>query len=626
MNRFLLRGLFPAGLLFYVVLSLAHPAIAEEKRPFHTMFSCVIADGALADGLNHLFVDKAEGKPFVDFPSEINLDAGFRSLTVTDGNDMWTLMSSGVRHFGFYSLGEGRFVSSFDTEKLDDKNFRDRLLATTLVKTVFGETDADLFMRKGRLFLVSETFPLERLDELNPEQKWKTLLANHRFVCLSEYQKWRLYPELPPEKPNEGSFLQSIRKERGKADFVKDDSVVSALLTLDWTEDDYLAVYKIRMKEDAEHTRHLTERQKARESSSCKFSGFIAEADQENTAFYRWYPNDPFDRVNYVLYGGFSPANSEDQPEEGPPRTITFMGNFLISSEPIETIQKEQFARGWKLLRDNNVAFALYAFPYYNRTPPGVLAFQPINDALAECCQAVLDALRTVRIGTKSVEQSQPIDLGMVTDDDTITLMAALPPGMKMPDTFPVTDFVAKFNRLPEHDYKLRKEKGRPLDVLTSFQLVTNDIATIDGIRYSLGQIVMRTTSDTESKTKEIPLVAFLSAVKSNELYVLQFTTQGLAGMFSEEIPVLDMNDFKEQKFASFRRRVEDSLHAKQTNRPAAENFVRLNWPGYNASLTERFAENEHSYTMTVKRDSLNLLALLPSLLGTDLLGEMLPK
>lgn len=588
----------------------------DEQAPLYPTITWVCSEQWVPSMINAGISNERRTEGLTDFPSEIDAAAGWSGIIVTDGNDQWTIMSLEVRRFG---LGSRIFTN----EKIDDKEFRERLLKTAVVSMLYWQGKTKMILRQGRLYLLSNDFPVDRLDELNPEQKWESLREKYRIAFLNESPGWTLYPELPPEKENEGTFLKKVRAERSKPGYVMDDSIESTLLAANWDERGNLnAVQKTKLKEGTEKSQQFKERQ----SKIFPFglAGFLSEREQSMTVLWRWYPGDRiFGETKLLLKGGVALLELEEQVEEEPKKTKGFKLSFAALTDPVETIREKCLEEGLELMDESNLLFATPIYSDKIAENKDYLSAKSENDAFRKCLEAVHDLMRAIRTGSEGWEQGTPVDLGIVMDVDTLTFTASTPPGGTIPETLSLRPLIIRINEFLETLYPELKEKyDYPM---LSLQLVHDDIENTDGTKFSFGQIVAK------SETKKIPFISFLSAVKDNELYAFQITTKGISSFNSSPTELFElsdwigMNELKERNYTLFKWRVEESLLGKRENRPAPANSVRLNASGINANLTERFAEREHTYSLTLHRNSLGILALLPSLLGPDMIKRFSP-
>ncbi len=611
MNHFFLR----VGLLPSMAFALAIQVFAEDK-PYYTVYSAVCPDGALASYFGRIRLENTDES--VAFPNEIDLQAGVNLLLTTDGNEQWTIMSLGVRRFGTQSL---------DEKKMDDPTFRDRLLKTSLLSMLFRDGKTRLFMRKGRLYLLSNNFPAERLDELNPELKWWSLPKNQSLAVLMENPEWTLYPdELPPKKDNEGRFLKNIRERRAAAGYVKDDATESTLVTVKRHAQgnlpgDWEMKWSTRFKDGTDQTRQIAKR--LENKTPFGLAGFISGAES-NAAFYRLFPGEnAFGEKKLLIKGGLFPLGPADQEEGQPEKTRAIHLSYAITDKSLEKVQEENRKENWDVKGDGSLLVGTPLYSDEMKANPNFPSVETENKAFFHVQEGLLDLVKQIQVGVESCDPSRPADLGVVMDHDTITFMAALPPGGKIPDTLSVDDLIARINDYSKISHLIKGEADVPAVTL---QRVTQEIETIDGMKYVAGQILMR--SESEEKTEEIPVIAFLSAVKSNEFYALQCTTQGYDMMFnqksSEPTDWKDVDELQERHYVSFKQAVEESLRGRRENAAAPESFIRLNGPNATARITEHFAEREWSYSAMVRQDSLALLAMLPSILGHDVFHNFL--
>lgn len=613
MNRFLSCGIILVGLL----ISVGIPAFGEEKTSLYPRATWVVSDSLTLSYLN-AFANK-DGEEPVGFPDEIDLDAGVNGITVTDGNDQWTILSLGVRLFDFS-------LSGFTEKKLEDEAFHERLLKTTFISMFYQNDKTKMILRKGRLFLLSNNFPVDRLDDLAPEQKWFSLQEKYHFAFLSESPEWMLYPELPPEKENEGTFLKKLRTERSKEDYSKDDTIESTLFAMNWNEQgDFKGTLTTKLKDGTKKSKQILERQK--KNAPFGLAGFFREnllSGASGSLFYRWYPEDnAFGEAKLLLKGGISPLGPEDQKEGEPKKTSSFKFSFAVWTKSVETLRKKCLEEGYDMIDESNLLFATPIYSDDIKDDEDYLKSKSENESFRKCLDAIHDLIRTVRIGSEGWEKGKPVDFGLLVDADTLTLAASTPPGGAIPDSVSILPVITQVNDFLKKLYVTVKEKYDDFPLL-SLHLVHGEMEIIDETKFSVGQIILK------SDAGEIPLLAFLSATK-NDLYALQITTKGLSNLSNlptelfELSGLMDMNELKEQNYALFKRRVEESISGKRENCPTPESFVQLDANGLYARLGEHFSEREYSYSLILRKDSLGLLSLLSGFLGPNTIKRFMP-
>lgn len=615
MNRFLSYGIILVGLLF------AHgrTVFCEEKSPLYPMTTWICSDQMMFSLINANINNETGAKYFEDFPDEIDINSGWNGIVVTDGNDQWTIMSLGVRRFSLDSTG-------FTEEKIDDKEFRERLLKTAVVSMLFRKEFTKIILRRGSLYLVSNGFPLDRLDDLNPEQHWASLQEKYHSAFLFESPEWILYPELPPKKENEGTFLKKLREKRSKEDYKKDDSVVSTLFAMNWSEQgDFKGIWTTKLKDGTEESKQIEERQKR--NAPFGLAGFFREngpSGLNGSLFYRWYPEDKiFGEAKLLLKIGITPLAQEEQKKAETTKTSALKFYVAVLTESVETLKRECLEDGYDMINESNLLFATPIYSDDITDDENYLQLKSENEAFRKCLDAIRDLTRTIRIGSEGWEKNKPVDLGLLVDAETLTLAASIPSGGTIPDSASILPVIAQVNEFLEKVYTISKDKHKDFPLL-SLHLVHEEIENMNETQFSVGQITLK------SDAGEIPLLAFLSATK-NDFYAFQMTTKGLLKIMEFpkdlfELPDLpDMNTLMKKNYSLFKERVEESLSEKRDNCPAPESFALMDADGLHARLDEHFFEREYSYSLTLRKDSLGLFGLLSKWFGPDAVKRFVP-
>lgn len=607
----MMRILFFRTALVFLLLLNGNMVHGKERTTFYPIVTWVCSDQKALSIIDECVVKENGNTDFATFPDGINVDDDWNGILFTDGNKQWTIMSFGLKRFGF---GAGYF----NAEKLDDEEYRDRLFKHPLISRLYRKEKTKLLLRKARLYVLANDFPVERLDELEIEKNWMSLRERHRNALLLDNFKLSLKIE------NEKKLLEEPRSEQPREKSSASDSTESVLITADWgKEGRFKGTITTKLRDGTKESKQIERRIKRKDPFG--LSGFFFENEDvktNGTLFYRWYPEDnAFGEKNFALKSGVVPLGPEDQVEGKPKKTNQLFFDAVICSEPLEELMEECRKEGYEVLAAKGILLAKLAYPDEMSDQENYLTAKSGNESFVKCLEVIHDLIKQIQTGLDKGVKEGPVDFGFIVDEDSLTLAVSTSDGRILPDKISILPLIPPFNSFLEILHRTAQEGSIPL---VSLDIAFEEIERTDGTKYSAGQITLR------SKDGEIPLAAFLSA-ENDHLFALQIATKTLWKLFVdstisfEKTDLTDMNEFRNRNFIFFKQCVEKSDLGKSGHVPAPENFIQITAGHFQGKITEYFSEREYSYSMVLHKNSQELFVLVSKFINADLIEYFIP-
>lgn len=607
----ILRAFF-CGILFVAVFCTANSK-AEESPALLPDVVWTISDLEKLREIEK--VVENEQKNGFSLPEEISPYGDWNGIRVTDGNEEWTIMSM---HVAIRNHGG----PDFSLEKLDTTDFRKRLRENSIIRGFFPD-GMDFLKRNGMLYVHTPGFPVERLDEIDPESQWTELRKKYRIALLSLSPELSLFPgtsadDLPPKTENEGSFLKRIREQRNKEDYTPSTNE-STLFGWGWEEDgNYLGEMVVQEKEGTPQAEEL--RQRIARTDPFGVAGFLPD-ETEFTAFsgaYRWYPDDKaFGEVFFVFKGGntYIPPEERDDPD----RKYAFVLNPFIRSGSKEKVEKALVDEGYEVQWQDNLALA--SLWQIHEEAPGKerRVLENLNTAFKEVQSEFISLVQEFWNGSESWEKEKPVDIAFFQEGRLFVLAISVPPGGSFPDKISIDEFEGSvyrfFNEVDESYEREEDKKSYSLRFLHDKSETTEEGEFYSGhIEIGYGGMVYPLTSYVIAQKEEmlclavdtVDLMKYLSSSNSDE---------NEKPSIDEDFPV---EDFFEHCQPILLTRMEKSRRLKQENVPAPNGFLRANFAGIQARFELRVENSRWTYFMELEKNSLGLLGMLGSFLGED--------
>ena len=375
-----------------IVLFITFPAAASAYEPImlHT-YGVVQSREHLETLIQPWVVDMRIAGRFVDLPDQIDPMAMLGCGTITDGTSMWSVVSLPLKNATeFSSDGFGE----------EDKSF---LCKNIVISHYFPEGDFKMFKRENSLILVSNDFQESRWEEIGLEQAWKELSEKFTVGICVHYPESKLYPTLPPETENEGSFIKWVRNERKEAasEPVEYD-VALRCYGFVFSGSDIEAVYETVAAENTEKA----ESYKNRKDDARPFGvgGFY---DAESRFYSGWRilsGQDYLSNTHFGVIGGYSvhPEKVENFSEF----------SFRVNTGKVGKQDRETHRicdRGW-------VHFAYPILPQYDHEKLDLPPHDELDAANRDLCEKVLDILENLHDFWTTLEKDKPVDFAAAYD------------------------------------------------------------------------------------------------------------------------------------------------------------------------------------------------------------------
>ena len=375
-----------------IVLFITFPVAASANEPImlHT-YGVVQSKDCLETLIQPWMAHMCIAGRFVDFPDQIDPKAMLSCGTITGGTSMWSVVSLPLKNATEFSPGDF-------SEK--DKSF---LCKNIVIAHYFPDGDFKMFKRESSLILVSSDFQESRWEEVGLEQAWKELSEKFTVGICVNYPEDKLYPTLPPEMENEGSFIKWVRNERKEtaAEPVKYD-VASRCYGLVFSGDNIEAMCETVAAENTEKA----EGYKKRKDDARPFGvgGFY---DAESPFYSGWRI---FSGQNYLSNTHFGVIGGQSVHPEKVENSTEF--SFRVKAGKVDKQDRETHNicdRGW-------VYFAYPILPQYDHEKLDLPPHDELEAANRDLCEKVSDILENFRDYWATLEKDKPVDFAATYD------------------------------------------------------------------------------------------------------------------------------------------------------------------------------------------------------------------
>ncbi len=610
--------MFRTVLLFLVSLFLAFSPVqtcrAEENPKLYPVLCWTISNVQSLAGLQPLI---QENTPLnVSLPAEILALDGISGMTVTDGEMIWPILAMTPRQRG---LGE----KGFTEERFNDDDFRKRLGQNSIVQFMFPLGRMKITLRENTLYVLHPYFPVEWLDEVAPEKRWKPLREKYDAAFSHDHPERILYPgELPAQQEDEGRFLRELRKNRSKKNY-KDDGVESTLFGLQWDTDARRFTYAIQSTA-AEDASQAEERIAiSHRSEPFGVGGFLPDENVEPPLVagqWRFFSDS---KRSFIIKAGASVIPIEERKQDGRKSMFILAPAIATSVKSLESLTEEHDGK-YEIIQNGNVFFL---------TP--VVADVPDDHEDAEAHREVKYVNQAIKgLQWRCVKILQPIsdfladrEPGSVEDhafafhaDEGIIIAAMSAPMKGKTLDFhwmkELADCVSGISDV----WKFLNEDAKPF----SFDCSFSDVRTVDGVVYRLGKIDLSHEGETKC------LVPFLLA-QGDDMIAVLFSTRIFEAYFQTDgnydfagIVVPDAEEFSGQYIGDFVQRIEKSRRLKAEGLAAPTNRVTYNFQGHRGVFEESIQGRTQTYSVRLDQWSIGWVAMFAPMLNENL-HRMLP-
>ena len=562
---------------------------AEEPKPLLPSQLCVAKNRDLLQTvLRH--ISNELGQVNLDFPPEIDTNDWWNIAWVTDGNEQWPIVSLPL---------DAKQLAEIDHHDayFGTRDFKTRLITDkSLLRFVFPKS-AITQVRGNRLYLIPYDFPWARLDKLDLEKPWAELQQQYDLAWLSESVELRLFTDLPPEKPNEGSFLREART-RKKSLEAKNGSAVERML-LGIRFDEKTELFHVDLKNttmpgtgEARHRQFLDNH-----GDSFRVGGFYDDKSLVSGAM-RWYPLNEthFDHYLFLKFGvAFIPLEERQQTD----RAMHFMLSFNYTTKP----EIEALADTFDIFWSGNMAFASPL-----SSPEDRHEDYPINGAeLNELNRRTLGSFRhwleNLRQATLTWDKEQPFDIACLMEGHVFYLGMAFPPGGENPDWSPLNDVEKAVNDL---FYRTRRteeieSESKPF---VQFHYDVTSLETKGETAFTSGTIALMVDARQVN-------VRYLYA-QHDDLHCFAIPlAEAFAYFNGEENPQTDgdSDEFVEKYRPILERKIETSKHLQAEKMKVPLDLARFSVAGNEIRIESATKGREQRYSLYAGKDSLWVLA-----------------
>ena len=336
------------------------------------------------------------------FPEEIESNDGWAMATLTDGNEVWTVIRLPLKEDAYLS----RFVFGF------------KMRANAIIASVFP--DGSFKMSKSNsgdaVFLFSTGLDLNDITvQILLNSHWQTLAKKSDFAFIQYYSERTLLPTLPPEQEDESAFIKHVRKR--SADKYQEGKYVGTLTS------HFLGVHV-----EVHGFRVIYEEVNAEESSPAsdteplpfQFGGFINPDASTGAAFRLTIGKEDIEKAFFNIYCGTRVALPEDR-EEGKAYVTEF--SPTVSKQILEEDD-------YHLIREGNRCLF---YPKLHEDRPaeeGLLSNEELDKINEDLARSLAAFLTDVRQSVLSWDWEQPIDVALSLENEVLYLASSYPLGI----------------------------------------------------------------------------------------------------------------------------------------------------------------------------------------------------
>ena len=515
----------------------------------------------------------------LEFPEEIKSDGAWFGATLTDGNEIWTVIRLPLEKDADLS----RFVFGF------------KMRINAIVASVFP--DGSFYMSKSasgdEVFLYSRGLVLDDskvLFLLNFH--WQTLAKKSDFAFIHYYPERTLLPTLPPEQENESAFIKEVR-QRSAEDY-QEGQYIGTVDSVFWG----LNV--------ADHGLTLVWEQVDTEESSIpsdteplpfQFGGFINPDAPVGAAFRLLEEKEDIDKA-FVKFKFGTRVKLPEEREDG--KTYETQCDISVSSR----LKEEE---GFHLIREGNIG-AFYPKQQENRpAEEGVLSNEELDKINEELARSLLALLSDVQESVLSLDWEQPMDVALSLENEVWYLAIFLPPGMVEKDWHL---FEKRFKKIMDD----HMQAVRPTEGLTGDTMFGDIFPTMQ----EQGELAI---------ASNLPYHWVKFSLLRNNLVAVYGQESGK--LYAAISSLGDSDEVSGERFDMMQQRlvqkVNDSQQAVAEKMEVPTTVFRSEVEGYAFRLDYEPSDNGFRYTAHVEQNSLGTALALIANYGGDYLKQALP-
>jgi len=414
------------GIAFALIFVLSGEAESTEppvEKSLVVESAWVVADHEFLKNWTWNFTGDLEGRD-MNFPEEIPTNAAWAGATLTDGNEIWTVITL---HLGENNTNSQRSIfaehifGEFRLPAVSDFMLKTKLQNNAVIAAAFPDGEFQMDRRDSWLWLISPGLS-ERDDTVRYVQSlWRNLRRKSHFGFIQFYPERTLLPVLPPEQEDESAFIKRVR---GRAsNYYKDGQFVgqyaSTFVGL-WGEGNELRIIFEQAGIEGVEVSADTE------TLPFPFSGFVNPDAPVGAAF---RVPDWVERGNIIMRGGFQlvPLEEREEGKEG----INFTLGIAVQSDEVAE------GDGYHLISDGSM-HVLYPRQPENRPEEDD---RISNAELDEINEKLARGLFVIWNEIQALDWSQPVDIAFSFEDGVGYLACSHPSDMAEFDLSVLTQF-----------------------------------------------------------------------------------------------------------------------------------------------------------------------------------------
>lgn len=571
---------------------------AEEPKPLLPTQLCVIKNRDLFQSVLAQISGEAVEKINLDFPPEIDPNDWWNLAWVTDGNEQWPVVSLAL---------DSKKLAEIDNPDIyfAALDFMTRLIAEESVLRFIFPKGGVTQVRGNRLFVFSYDFPGARIDELDLEKPWGELQRQYDIAWLSESVETRYYKELPPEKPDEGTFLRNARER--KANMAKENGAASERFLLGFHVDEIITQQlRVDWKEttmpgshDARYRQFLDEH-----DDSFQVGGFYGDKSPVSGAL-RWYPLNETHSHQYLLlkFGvGFLPLEERQNTD----RAMHFIFSYQYTTRKEIEALSDSFDISWS----GNMALASPLSAPDDRHEAYSINGAELNDLNWRTLGPFRHWMENLRQASLTWDKEKPFDIACQMEDDVIYLGMAFPPGGEDPDWSPLKDVEKAVNELFRKTLKTSDEND-DTEPLMQFHYDVEPVEAAGETGFTFGTLALDLMGDQAN-------VRYLYAQNGN-LHCFAIPCAPLyflTTVFGEEAKTLEEesgDEFVKKYRPILQRKIETSRRLQSEKMKVPSTLARFSIQDKEFLVEAATKGREQRYSLYAEKDSLWILGIFSS-------------
>jgi len=337
-------------------------------------------------------------KDTLEFPDEINSNAPWLGGTITDGNEVWTIMVLSLKD-------DAQPLEGFGAEFL----FRIKLRSHAIIAGVFPDGVFQMQVRRSRLILFSPGTDAAGAENILAFHL-NFLVRRSPFAFIQYYPERTLLPTLPPEQEDEGAFIKRVRERSAKS----------------YQEGQYAGTvgsHFLGIHVEEHGIRVICEEVNADESSLSsdteplpfQFGGFV-NPDAAIGAAFR-IEREHIEKLPIGIKFGVKITPPEERPNEKQKSNLII--SFMLASDTLSSDSEER--DDWHMIKGDNNIYVFYPKQPENRPEEEDVLSNEVLDKLNEkFVRSLLKIGSNIRQPLSSEDWKQPTDFACLMDYEAL--------------------------------------------------------------------------------------------------------------------------------------------------------------------------------------------------------------